>query len=399
MIRRAHYRISPQHATPAELNPARTIDIDLREVATCAVREILQSRLSGTALNAFFEELLAPDTGWLKWRDEGPGRGRELKRGFSSLFGRFFGRWYLTRHHGDRYFFPIDGSPCIVSDNLVVRRTPGQDLPDWFIAGSGSIGLGEAKGSYIKHAKGVRSSPPLKLAEKQLEGAEVWARAKRNSAMAVRSVKGWGVMLRWTTEKDRLNPLLFVIDPETRGDPLPPEDRDRLIEDIVQLQSLMFLNALGITKFNDRFERITPDRRDELLQSITLDGTMPDDGTTPEEVSVTEFPDQERVPAELARIGAPDIGKIEFVGAIIDGAGDVIPLSVSELFATRSSMPVEVRDRLFFVGVEKGQITPDLSRSVPPFRTIDIDGGRWASVGADGLVVAPFASISDVSKI
>lgn len=399
MIRHAHYRICPRDAAPAGTKSGGMIDIDMREVAACGIREILTCGVGGAGLNAFLGDLLAPGTGSLRWKGGGVGKGREMKRGFSGIFGRIFARWYLTHNHGYRYFVPIDGSPCIISRNLVIRRTPGQDLPDWFIAGSGIIGLGEAKGSHIKNANGVKSVPPLKLAKKQIEGAEVWARAMGNRAMATRSVKGWGVMLRWATERDTHEPLLLVIDPETRGDPLDPQDRNRAIKDIAQLQNLMYLNGLGITKFNDRIEKITHELRDDLLQSIGFDGIAPTDGIIHEEPTVPEFPDEERVPAELTRIEAPGIGHIEFVGAIIDRTADIIPLSVSEFFTTRFDMPAEVRDRLYFVGIEKGQIIPDLSRSDPPFRTIDIDGGRWVSVGADGLVVAPFTSISDVSQI
>src|SRR5688572_24530623 len=102
-IRSQRYIISPALACPAHLRgptgrPLRRVPFDMDDVARAAWGEILQTAPSSTSLFAFLENLLQPGPD-LIWRGKGPGRGTEMRRSFSGLFGRFFARAYLEIHH------------------------------------------------------------------------------------------------------------------------------------------------------------------------------------------------------------------------------------------------------------------------------------------------------------
>src|SRR5271170_5153165 len=84
----------------------------------------------------------------LVWVGEGPGIGREMRRAFSAIFGRFFARAYLSDCHGFVWFHPLDGPRQQVAPRLRVEaRERKCNLPDWICAGRGQLALAEAKGT------------------------------------------------------------------------------------------------------------------------------------------------------------------------------------------------------------------------------------------------------------
>ncbi len=86
--------------------------------------EILQTAPSSNPMPALFDELLAPGSNKLIWR-AGPGRGAQIRRAFSGLFGAFFARAYLQRYHGFVWFAAISGEPMNFSSGLRIIRKPG----------------------------------------------------------------------------------------------------------------------------------------------------------------------------------------------------------------------------------------------------------------------------------
>lgn len=155
------YRIFPPTACPSallHLSPARNVcEVDTDQVGLSALNEIIQTAPGSNPLPLLFDEFLSSGTAQLIWKGSGPGRGVEVRRAFSGLFGRFLARAYLERYHGFTWFSPISGAPCNVSRRLRVIRQPGRefDMPDWIMAGPGVLAIGEAKGS---HAKGPAPS-------------------------------------------------------------------------------------------------------------------------------------------------------------------------------------------------------------------------------------------------
>jgi len=54
-----------------------------------------------------FQSILAPGH-QLRWKDDGPGLGRDAKSAYSSLLGRYMARAYLTAFEGVRVMVPLD---------------------------------------------------------------------------------------------------------------------------------------------------------------------------------------------------------------------------------------------------------------------------------------------------
>ncbi|MEO9338767.1 hypothetical protein ABFT80_15200 [Mesorhizobium sp. SB112] len=96
------------------------MSFDMDDVARCAWNEILQTAPRATSLFAFLEDLLEPGAS-LVWREQGPGRGTEMRRAFSALF---FARAYLQLNHNFVWFAAIDGDNFHLSPNWRVSRKP-----------------------------------------------------------------------------------------------------------------------------------------------------------------------------------------------------------------------------------------------------------------------------------
>src|ERR1700704_4796586 len=140
-IHNIRYMIEPPSACSAELlnalgKPKSWCEVDTDFVARCGMGEILQTGPSSGPMSALFDELLATGSAELIWKGRGPGRGIEMRRAFSGLFGRFFARAYLQRYHGFTWFVPIDGTPTILSNRARIVQKPGSsaEMPDWFCA-------------------------------------------------------------------------------------------------------------------------------------------------------------------------------------------------------------------------------------------------------------------------
>jgi hypothetical protein len=210
-VHKIRYIVRPASACPADLisgnGPSGQREVDTDFVAACAMAEIFQTGGgSSRALALLFEELLVPGGDKLIWKGNGPGRGKEMRRAFSGLFGRFFARAYLARYHDFAWFTPIDGEPTNISKRMRVARLPGKgmELLDW-VCGSASsrIAVAEAKGtSQPSNGTGAGLPGPIKTADGQLKGVVVEKLRKvagKERWTAVRT-KGCAVMSRWGVE-------------------------------------------------------------------------------------------------------------------------------------------------------------------------------------------------------
>lgn len=370
MIRQAKYAILPSNAAPAGLVSGSMIDVDLREVAACGIRELLSVGGSSLGLGTFLDDLLVSGTNELRWLGDGVGKGREMKRGFSAIFGRFFARWYLTKHHRFYYFLPTDQQNGCQFGSLRIQRTKGQDLPDWFMAGPNGCALGEAKGSHDKSVTSVSKAAPLVKATRQLSRARVRIRRTRIS------LKGWGVMSRWGTDQNGLSPLLYVSDPKTRGEPLPDDEVQRLLKYAHWHQSMRILNALGITYFNDRLP-------DDL--KIDLSEIVP--------------PEDRRFNAAAVQLNITGLRMKRFVGGIIGPDARLLPMSVSAFHTALNRLPAALRKQLYFFGIDKNRVGMTDPTDELPIREPDASEEQWASLGADGFVLAPVSVIENVKPL
>jgi hypothetical protein len=236
MLKDVDYVIDPIAARPSRIQRWADGDIyefDLDKVEQAALRETLQTTLGANPFSSFISGFIYPYSDYLQWLDNGPGVGREMRRAFSALFGRFFARAYLTDCHNFVWFTPLDGPVHNISNRLCVSsRAPRQDLPDWICASRTHLALAEAKGA---RSGTPQSQPaPIRQAIKQLRNCRVETYERGTKTWVHRTVKGWAVLNRWSFQSSNVPPFLFVVDPETEGDQIPINDLPALIRAVAR---------------------------------------------------------------------------------------------------------------------------------------------------------------------
>jgi len=273
--RSQRYIIKPTSACPPHLQgqrgrPLAQVSFEIEDVAQCAWSEILQTAPRAASLFAFLEDLLEPGTD-LVWRGQGPGRGTEMRRSFSGLFGRFFARAYLQVHHDFVWFAAIDGDNFHLSPRWRVSRKPGSrtEMPDWICARPGELAIGEAKGSHQKSNATRGGMPgPIKTADGQIRGVRVQKLSGAGLRMRWQSkrVKGWAIMSRWGLANPSRAAFLYALDPETEGEKLAPEENDDLIQAVARTH--IEQTALGLGLLKDTEEGFEP----ALRRRVRLEG-------------------------------------------------------------------------------------------------------------------------------
>ena len=183
--------------------------LDLYDIAHAAILETLQT---GLPISEFSNQLAALLTGSqdLIWKDNGPGVGRELRRSYSNIHGRFFARAYLEKYEDVRYLIPIEGNDFSFA-GLKIRLRDGQkgDMPDWIGWDSSGLVVAEAKGTYArgnwwKALYGGILPQCLQKAQEQVKRVQI----DKDGIAFDFKFKGWSVASRWATEKNGLEPSL-----------------------------------------------------------------------------------------------------------------------------------------------------------------------------------------------
>lgn len=215
LTRTLTYEICPRGLTPSS-TVGDSIDIDTGALAVSATRELSQTSPVLMGLGPAIHDLLAPGAAEWRWRDSGPGVGREVRRAISGLFGRFIARWYLETHHGVGAFVPIDRDTFAFHLGAFgiwfrVNRRPGEtsDLPDWVWAAPPAApgtpatgGFLEAKGTYYRNQ--LRRS--LDGARTQLRQLTVEHGAAPTGPWVPLQTKGWAS----SASKEKTSPSLAV---------------------------------------------------------------------------------------------------------------------------------------------------------------------------------------------
>lgn len=163
-----------------------------------------------------FQSILAPSP-QLRWKDDGPGLGRDAKSAYSSLLGRYTARAYLTAFEGVRVMVPLDlAKRWLQSTPFQIRKDPsGNGLEaDWVGLDAHGLVIVEAKGSHDKGSRAWRgpSGIPsaLQSAIGQTERTAVFVRASNRKLPS----KRWAIASRWGTQENGRDPTLIAWDPE-----------------------------------------------------------------------------------------------------------------------------------------------------------------------------------------
>lgn len=356
--RNVQYRFHPKGGTPPSLSGLSSLTIDMREVAMAGVKELLQTRISSLPVGLFLEEMLVPAARGtdLIWRGAGIGVSVEVRRGFSGLLGRFFSRWYLQKYHGMQYFQSIDTSPMPISARLVITRDGETYLPDWVCAGGGVVGLAESKGSSARlYSHAPMSASPLRKAKAQIENAKVWIR-KPDHSFGLRQFKGWAIMSRWATEENGFDPVLYVLDPKTAGDPMEPDEIDLVRIELAKAHFADFMRTFG---FDTIAEKLSPPL-DEVKLALLADMLeVPFETMIETRAAQADRPSR---PPELVELRREKSEGIKFLGVVVDRAGRVVPEPVLSLLERREYFSQDQRDSFSFVGFDFSAIDDLLER-------------------------------------
>ena len=261
-------------------------EIQLLDLAHAAVCETLATGGPVGGMLGQFTALLTEGP-WLIWRGDGPGIGRELRRSFSNIHGRYFARCYLETSEDVLGLLPIEGKEMRIDNSIVVRKKPGSvgDMPDWIGWTDNGLIIAEAKGSYAggdwrkSLSEGGNLPQPLQKAQEQIERVRI----DYPDQAADLNYKGWAVATRWATEKSGQEPWLVALDPKL-GTTTPSEEQFRTI--CAAMQRHLLNTALVSMRFLDRDsttaetidESSVDDRfsfpQDSIFQ-IQLDGRQP----------------------------------------------------------------------------------------------------------------------------
>lgn len=206
-----------RRSVPPVRNPSGAYNaLKLSVLGNAAARETIVTATSHMAAiwTDLFQSMLTQGSE-LRWRDNGPGIGRDARIAFSGLLGRYVARAYLTEHEGVNVLVPLDvakhrfqGTPYSIE-----KDPPGRGFEaDWIGLDAQGLVIVEAKGTFdngIKSWKGPSSRPQiLESAIKQAERTTVYRRYPRHKLPA----KRWAIASRWGTEENQREPTLLAWD-------------------------------------------------------------------------------------------------------------------------------------------------------------------------------------------
>ena len=254
------------------------------------------------------------------------GQAREVKVALSGLFGRFVARAYLERYFGLSIFAHL-GNRAINIDGrrrITVRKLSGGDLPDWIACASdlSSLTVAEAKGCHDVAGPGKA----LDRAWAQAGRIAVEARGRRVTVKRIAIATRWGM-----ASSGPADARMAVRDPVDEGEPIEPDEKDRVFVGLLRLHIANLIRPLGYAELAAALVRLTVRRSlrsDEIRDRAILDL-----------VKVQDDPKSKTMDG--------------LIGGIVTRAG---PLNDADVSLTDREVLARLNLRPVFVGVERGII-------------------------------------------
>ena len=142
-----------------------------------------------------------------------------MRRAYSALYGRFFGRAFLASRLGFTDFVPLQTDRTRVGNLVEVRRVKRGDIPDWIAwdPRSRSYVLAEAKGRLGGSAEGFLTQTPacITSGKAQFERVEV----REAPGRRVRTTN-WVAANLWSTDQRGGRPVCLLWEPDGEGEQL-----------------------------------------------------------------------------------------------------------------------------------------------------------------------------------
>ena len=223
---------------------------DLWWAAISAAEETIQgSPLAPAWLGLFREHLSQVNRSELRWAGDLAESG-EMRRAYSALYGRFFGRAFLASRFGFRDFIPLHYDRTRVGNLVEVTRVKRGDVPDWIAwdPGSQSYVLAEAKGRLGGSLRGYLSRTPACIgsAKAQFQRVEVRDAHRRRIATT-----NWVAANLWCTDRRGQAPVCLLWDPDGEGEQLLGEEVPRHAAAVSRQRVGSIAAALGHPGFAD----------------------------------------------------------------------------------------------------------------------------------------------------
>ena len=224
--------MSRRYASTRIVDPGAGTDVielglfDLWWAAIAAAEETIQgSPLASAWLRLFQDHLSHKCTSELRWAGD-LAESAEMRRAYSALYGRFFGRAFLASRLGITDFIPLHSDRTPVGSLLEVRRVKRGDVPDWIAwdPRSRSYVLAEAKGRLGGTKRGFLSGTPACINSGKAQFERVEARDARHRRIATTN---WVAANLWCTDRRGERPVCLLWDPDGGGDQLLEEEVPR----------------------------------------------------------------------------------------------------------------------------------------------------------------------------
>ncbi|WIW50473.1 hypothetical protein ML401_35755 (plasmid) [Bradyrhizobium sp. 62B] len=178
--------------------------------------------------------------------------------------------------------------------------------------------------------------------------------AGKDSWTAVRA-KGWAVMSRWGVEIPPRGAFLYVLDPDTHGEPPSAHERDDMVQDIARAHVGYLLAGMGFSEMAS-----------QLLAEHVAGGNRPLEG---------------------AFLGSDGEDSATYLGVPVGPLG-VLPFPLGQAQTLAQAMPNSIR----FVGVDADVIRRALAGQRLDARARRSDGP--VQIGGDGLLYAPIDRVA-----
>lgn len=231
----------------------------LDAIGYAAARETLVTATPHMAAiwTRLFRDILSSPTK-LRWRDNGPGIGRDARIAYSSLLGRYLARAYLTVEEGVRALVPLDvAQRRLQSTPYSILKYPvgSRGLQaDWIgLDNCGRLVIAEAKGSYDRGKRtwrGPGRRPQLlNTAMRQAKRTIVVGKGQR-----ILPARRWAVASRWGTDVNNLEPTVLAWYDD--DDPLDYRDYSELSRILFDADTRAVLDGLGHGALAQEFKQI-----------------------------------------------------------------------------------------------------------------------------------------------
>ncbi|MDE0420043.1 MAG: hypothetical protein OXK76_04025 [Gammaproteobacteria bacterium] len=191
--------------------------------AVSAAEETIQgSPLAAAWLRLFEGHLSQIDRSELRWAGD-LAESAEMRRAYSALYGRFFGRAFLASRFGFEDFIPLQSDRTPVGNVAEVIRVKRGDVPDWIAwdPGSRSYVIAEAKGRLGGNLRGYLSQTPACITSGKAQFQRVEVRDAHRRTIATTN---WVAANLWCTDRRGRGPVCLLWDPNGEGEQLLEEE-------------------------------------------------------------------------------------------------------------------------------------------------------------------------------